>query len=89
MQMRNRSMNRYLEDGDLDDVDHALGRPKDPLGETYRNYYCLDASGPLAKRMRASEWWEEGCTINEGRNAIFHVTGEGRKALAKYLAELE
>ena len=31
-----RSVNRYLEDKGMDRIDHALGRPVDPMRETYR-----------------------------------------------------
>ncbi|WP_319533384.1 hypothetical protein [uncultured Cohaesibacter sp.] len=38
--MINHSVNRSLDDKAMDAIDHALGRPVDPMSESYRNYYC-------------------------------------------------
>ena len=79
-------VNRSLADPNMDDIDHALGRPKDPLGETYRNHYAADASSPTARRMSSSPYW-----INSGRNSgtlkIFSVSQQGKQALADYLTK--
>lgn len=77
----NPSVDRYLEDKDMDHIDHALGRPVDPLGETYRNRFAT--GGDLADRMAVSPHWEEFCRSGDMR--FFGVTDEGRKALVQYL----
>ena len=80
-------VNRSLADPNMDDIDHALGRPKDPLGETYRNHYSADSNSPTARRMSSSPYW-----IRTGRNGaklqIFTVSAQGKRALADYLAKL-
>ena len=76
----------YLTDPMLDDVDHALGRPDDPLGRTYRNYFALEADCDLAGQFRASPFWEEGNRASRSDMTVFHVTDAGRQALAAHLA---
>lgn len=44
-----RGVNRSLADPQMDDIDHALGRPRDPLGETYRNHYVAPADSEAAE----------------------------------------
>jgi hypothetical protein len=69
----------------LDCVDHALGRPFYAFGG-YRNHYatcCPDQK----ESMRICRWWEEGAT--RGDMTFFHVTNEGRAALARELADHE
>lgn len=80
----NPSVNRYLEDKDMDHIDHALGRPVDPMGETYRNRFAID--GRLADQMAASSHWEEFGRSGDMR--FFSVTDEGRKALAQHLKSI-
>ncbi|SDD93254.1 hypothetical protein SAMN05216337_101778 [Bradyrhizobium brasilense] len=65
----------------MDRIDHALGRPLDPTGETYRNYYATD--GALADEMAASPFWREG--RRSGRLRGFCVTDAGCQALAEHL----
>lgn len=78
-------INRCLADKAMDRIDHALGRPLDPHGETYRNHYAI--SGALADEMAASPYWDEGRRILGGlRN--FYVNAAGCDALAKYLKEI-
>jgi hypothetical protein len=80
---RNPRVNRYLQDEAMDHIDHALGRPVDPMGETYRNHYAADKDGKIASTLKASRFWHlDGCT---GRMAFFSVTDAGRKALADHL----
>jgi hypothetical protein len=78
-------VNRSLADPNMDDIDHALGRPKNPLGKTYRNYYAANASSPTARRMASSPYW-----IKTGRNGdtlqVFTVSAAGKRALADYLS---
>lgn len=81
-------VNRTLQDKYLDDVDHALGRPPDPLKESYRNHYSVSSGTPLAHRMFRSPWWECDRIINSGRDVVFRVTDEGRQALATHLNEM-
>lgn len=77
-------LNRYIKGNPaLDDVDHALGRPYRP-NDTYRDHYATDCPDQIAK-MRASDWWNEGVT--RGGMTFFHVSIEGRKALAQELRD--
>lgn len=76
-------VNRCLKDKWFDHIDHALGRPVDPMGETYREYFCTDATGDLADKMRASPHWN-GPQVR-GDMAFFFVSGAGRQALAEHL----
>lgn len=79
--MNNPSVNRYLENKAMDHIDHALGRPVDPMGETYRDHFVT--SGAQADKFAASPHWEEFRRCGEMR--FFGVTDEGRKALAEHL----
>ncbi|MDE3771555.1 hypothetical protein I7G86_07395 [Sinorhizobium meliloti] len=84
--MNNPRVNRYLKDKAMDHIDHALGRPVDPLGETYRNHFATGADGKDAKQFAASPNWEK-----LGRRddmAFFAVTDAGRKALADHLKKI-
>jgi hypothetical protein len=81
--MNNPRVNRYLKDKAMDHIDHALGRPVDPLGETYRNHFATDVDSQEAKAFGASENWElDG--LRQGM-AYFSVTDVGRKALKDHL----
>lgn len=77
-------IDRSLKDETMDAIDHALGRPLDPLSDTYRNFYATD--GAQADAMAASPFWMEG------RRGIgmrcFAVTNDGRKALAEHLRKI-
>ncbi|MFG1462323.1 hypothetical protein V5F77_05430 [Xanthobacter sp. DSM 24535] len=81
----NPSVNRYLEDEAMDHIDHALGRPVDPMGDTYRNHFVVGGVG--AKAFAASPYWEE---VHRGGTEMssFRVTDAGRAALAAYLKTL-
>lgn len=81
----NPTVNRYLKDAWMDDIDHALGRPADPLRESYRNYYATQ--GDQADQLTASPHWRRGCSVPGGLT-YFHVTDEGRKALGSHLKEI-
>ncbi len=74
-------VNRCLADKAMDHIDHALGRPFDPMGDSYRNYFA--ASGPIAEGMARSEHWVEGRKNGELR--CFAVTPAGRTALVAHL----
>jgi hypothetical protein len=77
-------INRTLADKTFDHIDHALGRPLDPMAETYRNFFTTD--GPLADEFAASPLWIEGRRGTGMR--CFAVTDEGRSALAQYLRDV-
>jgi len=80
------AVNRCLKDKAMNRIDHALGRPVDPMVETYRNYFSTDGDGPLADDFRASPHWREG--RRSGSSTFFHVTHAGRAALAEHLREI-
>jgi len=80
----NGPVNRSLGDPALDDVDHALGRPRNPLGETCRNYYAAD---PDTVGFDGSPWWERRGNIPGGL-VVWRVTAAGRQALADHLRAL-
>lgn len=82
--MSNPCVNRWLEDKAMDNIDHALGRPVDPMGETYRDHFAT--GGRLADAMAASPNWEE-CG-RHGDMRFFGVTLAGRQALAAHLKEI-
>lgn len=85
--MKNPSVNRSLEDARFDHIDHALGRPFDPLGETYRNHFAVDGGSDLAGQFERSSHWTKVAEA-PGRMVFFSVTKEGREALAAHLREL-
>ncbi len=78
-------VNRCLDDKAMDRIDHALGRPLDPLAETYRNFYAT--GGAMADEMAASPFWEEGRPSRDMR--YFCVTDTGRQSLAAHLREIK
>ena len=79
-------VNRYLADRDMDRIDHALGRPCDPMAETYRNHYATDMDHDLATRMAADPCWHMGPRV--GNMVFFHVTDHGRRALKTHLRDI-
>lgn len=81
-----RQVNRYLENKAMDHIDHALGRPVDPLGESYRNYFYVIGDTDLRRYMAHSPHWT--CTGHTDSGAYFSVTDEGRAALAAYLKQI-
>ena len=80
-------VNRCLKDKAMDYIDHALGRPVDPLGETYRQHYVINDDSDLAAELRASSHWSEGMRTAglAGTFCFFSVTNDGRKALKDHL----
>ncbi len=77
-------VNRSLKNKAMDHIDHALGRPLDPIGETYRNHF---AAGPAdAKEMAASPYWD--AAEKHSRMQFFYVNDAGRRALAAHLREI-
>lgn len=85
--MTNPSVNRSLKDKAMDYIDHALGRPADPMGESYRNYFSIGKASEIAVQMRASGHWTEYSGYSD-RDATFCVNKTGRKALARHLKEI-
>lgn len=78
--------NRYLKDKAMDHLDHALGRPVDPLGETYRNYFYVVGDTELRRYMAGSPHWQSEGDVTDGE--YFSVTDVGRRALAAHLREI-
>lgn len=79
-------VNRYLKDKAMDHIDHALGRPVDPVGETSRNYFYVVGDTELRWHMSASPHWTSAGQDTAGE--FFRVTDEGRKALAEHLRDI-
>jgi hypothetical protein len=75
-------VNRYLADLAMDRIDHALGRPLDPLADTFRNHYAANTAD--AAELAESAHWREVASHNRDLRC-FAVTGEGRTALAAHL----
>jgi hypothetical protein len=84
MTRKHKPVNRWLPHPALDDVDHALGRPRDPW-DTYRSHYVVEADSDQAAMMDTSDWWKRSVEMNNGRDVVFHVTDAGRAALAEHL----
>lgn len=84
--MNNPSVNRYLKDKAFDHIDHALGRPVDPMRESYRNYFAAGVDSRNAKEFNVSPNWELFSQRDD--MAYFGVTLAGRKALAAHLKQL-
>jgi len=80
-----KSVNRSLDDPRLDDVDHALGRPRNPLKASYRNHYAAGSNSDECEFMKSSDWWQEWASRSDHQLTTFVVTQAGRKALADYL----
>lgn len=81
-----KQVNRSLENKAFDRIDHALGRPVDPLADTYREYFATDRGSDLAAEFTASPHWEEGKGC--GDMGYFYVTRTGREALAAHLRDI-
>lgn len=78
-------VNRYLKDKAMDRIDHALGRPVDPMAEGYRNYFATH-EGQIADSFRASPNWQHDGA--RGSMLYFSVTSAGRRALHDHLREI-
>lgn len=81
-------VNRYLKDKAMDHIDHALGRPVDPMVESYRNYYATSTDSQEAKAFAASPYWDTHGRTEPSRMTYFFVTEAGRKALKQHLKEI-
>ncbi|MCD0415723.1 hypothetical protein LOC51_00715 [Rubrivivax sp. JA1024] len=77
-------VNRSLPDETMDMIDHALGRPLDPLSKSFRNHFVT--GGETADAMAACPFWREARSFGDDR--CFTVTDAGRSALAEYLKQI-
>lgn len=77
--MARASVNRYLKDKIMDHIDHALGRPVDPMVESYRNRFATDAD----PEFEESPYWKRFAA--DGDMVFYGVTQEGRRALKSHL----
>ena len=76
----NPSVNRYLKDKAMDYIDHALGRPVNPMEESYRNYFYTGAGDEIG--FDGNPYWKQSAS------GYYHVTEAGRKALRQHLHDL-
>lgn len=74
-------VNRYLENKAMDHIDHALGRPLDPMQESYRNYFAT-----YGDEFADSPHWV--MTGKQGDMVWYSVTDTGRAALRDHLREI-
>jgi len=79
-------VNRWLENKRFDRIDHALGRPVNPLHKTYRNHYATEMGGPQALELASDPAWHIG--LRSGDMLFFYVTKYGRHALHSHLREI-
>ena len=79
-------VNRYLEDKAMDRIDHALGRPVNPLAQTYRDHFAASVGSRAAEEMAASPHWRAGGS--DGKLQWFFVTRAGQEALRDHLREI-
>jgi hypothetical protein len=77
--------NRSLNDPRMDALDHALGRPTDPHGETTRNFFGVEVDCDDANAMKADSYWTH--TRDFMGTSGFAVSDEGAAALRAYLKE--
>jgi hypothetical protein len=84
---QNPTVNRYLKNKAMDHIDHALGRPIDPMQKSHRNYFAIGAKSDLAEQFSASPNWKKARQLDD--MAYFMVTEAGRKALADHLKEIK
>ncbi|MCY1704519.1 hypothetical protein [Pannonibacter sp. SL95] len=78
----NPSINRQLDDTTMDRIDHALGRPLDPLRPSYRNHYATDETEGFEPPH-----WRQIRIIGSDMHC-YQVTDAGRAALARHLLQL-
>lgn len=80
---RNPSVNRELKDKAMNRIDHALGRPVNPMEESYRNYFYTYKGDEYHSELEDDPNWFKA-SIGEDW-AVYRVTNAGREALQKYL----
>lgn len=76
-------VNRYLKNKAMDNIDHALGRPVDPMVATYRNHFAAHVCE--AGKFREPQWVE---THRDFDLVFFQVTPAGRRTLRDYLRSI-
>lgn len=81
-------VNRCLENKDMDHIDHALGRPINPMVDSFRNYFYVCGDTELRKGMTNSPNWE-GDGKGSPNGEYFTVTTAGRAALATHLRDIK
>jgi hypothetical protein len=79
-------VNRQLNDKMFDHIDHALGRPLDPTGDTKRDHFCADINGAEHAMFAASPFWFQGRLFED--MVYFHVSAAGRQALKDHLRDI-
>jgi hypothetical protein len=80
-------INRSLKDKMFDRIDHALGRPVDPVSKTYRNFFSTDPNSEIGRMLEASGYWDLSYGL-DGTVAGFCVNSFGREALKQHLSEV-
>lgn len=83
-----RQVNRCLKDKAMDHIDHALGRPVNPMVESYRNYFATSAGSKHALAFKSSAYWDTRDSTTPGEMVYFFVTQAGREALKRHLKEI-
>jgi hypothetical protein len=69
----------------MDNIDHALGRPTDPMGETNRNFFGIETGGSDVDEFKADPYWVH--TRDFMGTSGFAVSDAGKTALTRYLKE--
>ncbi|WP_246668852.1 hypothetical protein [Agrobacterium rosae] len=72
----------------MDHIDHALGRPVDPMAESHRNHFATDADSEQAEAFAASPYWDTHGRTTPGQMAFFFVNRAGRQALKDHLKQI-
>lgn len=81
-------VNRYLKDKSMDCIDHALGRPLDPMAPTYRDYFNVDRDSDWGREWLSSPHWELVGSNGDNHSINFRVTDAGRRALSDHLKSI-
>lgn len=79
------TVNRELADKPMRLIDHALGRPLNPMVETYRNFFAAGKGSEEDVAFRASPHWRCHGAMASTELVGFTVTDEGRAALRDHL----
>jgi len=76
-------INRKLGNPEMDRIDHALGRPLDPISPLrgYQNYYAPALTE--IREMDKSPYWVFAQKVRDV--SVYYVTDAGKQALADYL----
>jgi hypothetical protein len=84
-----KSVNRSLKNETFNQMDHALGRPVNPMSDShsYRNFFSVSFDSPIGQKMDASPYWER-VSSSDGSVTGFCVNEDGRRALCEHLIEI-